>query len=208
MVSKAGLQASVRCDWCGDLEDYCRYHDKEWGFPVQDDTRIFEKVCLEGFQAGLSWLTILRKREAFREAFSDFEIEHVARFSERDVQRLLGNRGIVRHRGKIQAAIHNAKCAQEMLRTESSLAAYFWQYEPDPRSRPTRVTLEVYRAMTISPESIALSKDLRKRGWQFVGPTNMYALMQALGLVNDHVEGCWARDAAFRAREKFKVPRT
>lgn len=207
MVSKDELKAPVRCDWCAGLEDYCRYHDNEWGFPVRDDKRIFEKVCLEGFQAGLSWLTILRKRQAFREAFADFEIARVAEFSDHDVQRLLGNAAIVRHRGKIEAAIHNARCAQELTRTESSLAAYFWQYEPDPRSRPTRVTREVYRAMTTSPESIALSKDLRKRGWKFVGPTNMYALMQAMGLVNDHVEGCWARDAAFQARQKFSVPR-
>ncbi|ODV41322.1 3-methyladenine DNA glycosylase [Cupriavidus sp. UYMMa02A] len=189
------------------MEDYCHYHDNEWGFPVDDDRRLFEKLCLEGFQAGLSWLTILRKREAFRKAFANFDIEKVARFGERDIQRLLGDAGIVRHRGKIEAAINNAQRAAELLETEASLAAYFWRYEPDPASRPKLLTPDVLRTMATSPESTALSKDLKRRGWRFVGPTTMYALMQAMGLVNDHQEGCCARAEALRARKAFKVPR-
>ncbi|MDT6962112.1 DNA-3-methyladenine glycosylase I [Cupriavidus sp. SZY C1] len=207
MTTTSAPQPPVRCGWCGDLEDYCHYHDNEWGFPVDDDRRLFEKLCLEGFQSGLSWLTILRKREAFRKAFANFEIDKVARFTERDVERLLGDAGIVRHRGKIEAAIHNARCAQELLKTEPSLAAYFWKFEPDPKSRPARLTPEVLRTMAISPESTALSKDLKKRGWKFVGPTTMYALMQAMGLVNDHMDGCATRDKVLRARKAFKVPR-
>ena len=208
MTSKQEAAAErVRCGWCGTLEDYCHYHDNEWGYPVDDDRRLFEKLCLEGFQAGLSWLTILRKRESFRKAFANFDIEKVARFGERDIQRLLGDAGIVRHRGKIEAAINNAQRAAELLETESSLAAYFWRYEPDPASRPRVLTPEVLRAMATSPESAALSKDLKRRGWRFVGPTTMYALMQAMGLVNDHMDGCWARAEALRARKAFKVPR-
>jgi len=207
MTTKSAPQTQVRCGWCGDLEDYCHYHDNEWGFPVDDDRRLFEKLCLEGFQSGLSWLTILRKREAFRKAFHNFEIDKVARFTEHDVQRLLGDAGIVRHRGKIEAAIHNAKRAQELLETESSLAAYFWKFEPDPETRPKKLTAEVLRTMAISPESTALSKDLKKRGWKFVGPTTMYALMQAMGLVNDHMDGCSTRALALRARKAFQVPR-
>ncbi|WP_404992056.1 DNA-3-methyladenine glycosylase I [Cupriavidus pauculus] len=207
MTTKSAPQTQVRCGWCGDLEDYCHYHDNEWGFPVDDDRRLFEKLCLEGFQSGLSWLTILRKREAFRKAFHNFEIDKVARFTEHDVQRLLGDAGIVRHRGKIEAAIHNAKRAQELLETESSLAAYFWKFEPDPKTRPKKLTPEVLRTMAISPESTALSKDLKKRGWKFVGPTTMYALMQAMGLVNDHMDGCSTRALALRARKAFQVPR-
>ncbi|WP_354676913.1 DNA-3-methyladenine glycosylase I [Cupriavidus plantarum] len=196
-----------RCSWCGTIEDYCHYHDNEWGFPVDDDRRLFEKLCLEGFQSGLSWLTILRKREAFRKAFANFDIRKVARFDERDVERLLGDAGIVRHRGKIEAAINNAQRALELLETEPSLAAYFWRFEPKPATRPNKITREALAAMTTSPESIALSKDLKKRGWKFVGPTTMYALMQAMGLVNDHVEGCATRAEVLRARKSFKVPR-
>jgi len=208
MTSKKTAPAErVRCGWCGTLEDYCHYHDNEWGFPVDDDRRLFEKLCLEGFQSGLSWLTILRKREAFRKAFANFEIEKVARFGERDIQRLLGDAGIVRHRGKIEAAINNARRASELLETEPSLATYFWRFEPDPASRPSVLTPEVLRTMATSPESVALSKDLKRRGWRFVGPTTMYALMQAMGLVNDHQDGCWTRDEALKARHAFKVPR-
>ena len=207
MTTKSAPQTQVRCGWCGDLEDYCHYHDNEWGFPVDDDRRLFEKLCLEGFQSGLSWLTILRKREAFRKAFANFEIDKVARFTERDVERLLGDAGIVRHRGKIEAAIHNAKCAQELLKTEPSLAAYFWKFEPHPKSRPKALTPEVLRTMAISPESTALSKDLKKRGWKFVGPTTIYAFMQAMGLVNDHVEDCVIRAKVERARKSFKRPK-
>ncbi|SDD17693.1 DNA-3-methyladenine glycosylase I [Cupriavidus sp. YR651] len=206
-MSESASQHRDRCGWCGTIEDYCHYHDNEWGFPVDDDRRLFEKICLEGFQSGLSWLTILRKREAFRKAFANFDIDKVARFTDRDVERLLGDAGIVRHRGKIEAAINNAKRAQELLSTEPSLAAYFWKFEPDPKSRPKKITPEALREMTTSPESVALSKDLKKRGWKFVGPTTMYALMQAMGLVNDHQEGCWARTEALRARKAFKVPR-
>jgi len=197
----------ARCGWCGTLEDYCHYHDNEWGYPVDDDRRLFEKLCLEGFQAGLSWLTILRKREAFRKAFANFDVEKVARFGERDIERLLGDAGIVRHRGKIEAAINNAQRALELLETESSLAAYLWRYEPDPKSRPAVLTPEVLRTMTTCPEATALSRDLKKRGWRFVGPTTMYALMQAMGMVNDHQQGCWAREEAQRRRAAFKVPR-
>ncbi len=205
--STSALQQRERCGWCGTLEDYCHYHDHEWGFPVDDDRRLFEKLCLEGFQSGLSWLTILRKREAFRRAFANFEIDKVARFDERDVERLLDDASIVRHRGKIEAAINNAQRARELLETESSLAAYFWKFEPDPKSRPGKLTPEVLKAMTTCPEAAALSKDLKKRGWKFVGPTTMYALMQAMGLVNDHREGCWTRAEVQRARKAFKVPR-
>lgn len=208
MSNALALPADVqRCSWCGTLEDYCRYHDEEWGFPVADERRLFEKLCLEGFQAGLSWLTILRKRENFRKAFANFDIEKVARFDERDIQRLLGDAGIVRHRGKIEAAINNARRACELLDTESSLAAYLWRFEPDPASRPEKLTPEVLRTMTTCPEATALSKDLKKRGWRFVGPTTMYALMQAMGLVNDHHDGCWARAEALRQRQAFQVPR-
>ncbi len=196
----------MRCGWCGTLDDYCHYHDHEWGFPVDDDRRLFEKLCLEGFQSGLSWLTILRKRENFRRAFANFDIETVARFGERDIERLLGDAGIVRHRGKIEAVINNAQRACELLESQPSLAAYFWRFEPDPAGRPKRLTPEVLRTMTTAPESVALSKDLKKRGWKFVGPTTMYALMQAMGLVNDHQEGCATRDAVRAARATFTVP--
>ncbi|WP_323073407.1 DNA-3-methyladenine glycosylase I [Mycetohabitans endofungorum] len=196
-----------RCHWCGTGAEYCAYHDREWGFPVDDDRRLFEKLCLEGFQAGLSWLTILRKREAFRAAFANFDIEKVARFTDCDVQRLLGDTGIIRHRGKIEAAIHNARRALALLDSECSLAAYLWRFEPDPRSRPRKLTREVLGTMTTSPESIALSKDLKRRGWKFVGPTTMYAMMQAMGLVNDHQHDCSVRADVDRARAAFQVPR-
>ena len=189
-----------RCWWCGTDPLYTQYHDEEWGMPVRDDHRLFEKICLEGFQSGLSWLTILRKREHFREAFAGFDPDRVARFTGRDVNRLLKNDGIVRHRGKIESTINNAKRARELRAEHGSLAAYFWQWEPDPASRPTRVTREALLRMATSPESIALSKDLKKRGWTFVGPTTVYAFMQAMGLVNDHVEGCHRRPIVERLR--------
>jgi DNA-3-methyladenine glycosylase I len=169
-----------------------KYHDEEWGRPVTNDDRLFEKVCLEGFQAGLSWLTILRKREAFRAAFAGFAIDRVARFGPRDVERLLRNAGIVRHRGKIESTINNARQARKLRDEHGSLAAYFWTWQPDPSARPSRITRETLVAMPTSPESVALSKDLRRRGWTFVGPTTMYAFMQAMGLVNDHVHDCAA----------------
>ena len=180
----------TRCWWCGDDPLYVRYHDEEWGRPVRDDRRLFEKVCLEGFQAGLSWITILRKRENFRRAFADFNFERVARFTARDVNRLLKDEGIVRHRGKIESTINNAQRAIELREECGSLSNYFWTWQPDPTSRPRRITREALMQMPTSPESVALSKDLRKRGWTFVGPTTIYAFMQAMGLVNDHVEEC------------------
>lgn len=193
-----------RCFWCDSSDLYRHYHDTEWGFPVQNDTRLFEKICLEGFQSGLSWITILRKREQFRAAFAGFDMEKVARFDSKDVARLLANAGIVRHRGKIEAAINNARCAERLLETEKSLSEYFWCFEPEAKDRPVRITRETLRQMTQSPQSVALSKDLKKRGWKFVGPTTMYAFMQAMGLVNDHEEGCHVREAALAARKNLR----
>jgi DNA-3-methyladenine glycosylase I len=182
-----------RCSWCGEDPLHVGYHDREWGRPVVDDRRLFEKICLEGFQAGLSWLTILRKRESFRAAFAGFDPARVARFGARDVRRLLGDAGIVRHRGKIESAIQNAHRALELQAEFGSLAAYAWSWTPPPAERPARLTWDALRSMAKTPASIALSKDLRKRGWTFVGPTTIYAFMQAMGLVNDHVEGCFVR---------------
>ena len=182
---------------------YIAYHDREWGFPVFDDTRLFEKICLEGFQSGLSWLTILRKRENFREAFAGFNMERLARFTKRDVNRLLKNPGIVRHRGKIESTINNARRALGLIDEFGSLAAYVWGYEPPSRS--TRLTWPMLQKRAISNESVAMSKDLKKRGWSFVGPTTVYAFMQAMGLVNDHLTGCMVREkvnAAYDARRK------
>ncbi len=180
----------TRCWWCGADPLYVRYHDEEWGKPVKDDNRLFEKMCLEGFQAGLSWLTILKKRENFRRAFADFDIDTVARFTSRDINRLLKDEGIVRHRGKIESTINNAQRAIELRDQEGSVAEYFWRWQPTGRARPRRITREVLKSMATTPESTALSKDLRKRGWTFVGPTTVYAFMQAMGLVNDHVVDC------------------
>ena len=200
---------TIRCVWCRTTSNYQRYHDTEWGFPVKDERRLFEKVCLEGFQAGLSWLTILNKREAFRAGFANFEINQVAQFSEADVKRLVLDAGIVRHAGKIASTINNAKQAQALQHEFGSLAAYFWRFEPASDARPHRINRQTLSGVTTSAESIALSKDLRKRGWSFVGPTTMYALMQAMGLVNDHLEGCHARGRALQARADFEllVPR-
>lgn len=193
-----------RCAWCDGSDLYRHYHDHEWGFPVGNDTRLFEKICLEGFQAGLSWITILRKREAFRAAFHGFDIARVARMGEADVVRLLADPGIVRHRGKIEAAIHNAGCAQRLLESEDSLASYFWRFEPDAGARPQRITRAELAKLTQSAASEALSKDLKRRGWKFVGPTTMYAFLQAMGVVNDHEEGCHVREAALQARRSFR----
>jgi len=202
-----GDDGEARCAWCRSSALYQSYHDHEWGFPVTDDRRLFEKLCLEGFQAGLSWLTILNKREAFRRGFADFEAERMARFGPEDVERLLADAGIVRHRGKIESAINNAHRVIELRREFGSLAAYAWGFEPDPDSRPKRITHAALQSFTTSAESIAMSKDLKKRGWSFVGPTTVYAFMQAMGLVNDHIEGCHARDLALKARARLKVPR-
>ena len=195
-----------RCWWPGEDELYVRYHDREWGRPVVDDRRLFEKICLEGFQSGLSWLTILRKRENFRKAFKDFEPAAVARFGARDVQRLLKDAGIVRHRGKIESTINNAGRALELIDEQGSLAAYFWSWEPDPNSRPKKLTREALVKMPATEQSAALSKDLKKRGWTFVGPTTCYAFMQAMGLVNDHLHDCHVRAEIDSLRSKFRRP--
>ena len=195
----------IRCFWVDDSQIYRDYHDNEWGFPVTDDRRLFEKICLEGFQAGLSWITILKKRENFRAGFANFDWSQVARFGDKDIERLVNDAGIIRHRGKIEAAINNAQCAEKLLESEKSLAAYFWKFEPAPTTRPQHITREALRSMTQSAESLALSKDLKKRGWKFVGPTTMYAFMQAMGLVNDHEETCFVRQAALKARKKLDL---
>ncbi len=197
-----------RCWWCGADPTYVAYHDTEWGFPVTDDRRLFEKLCLEGFQSGLSWLTILRKRDNFRRAFAEFDIDAVAGFRARDVTRLLGDAGIVRHRGKIESTINNAARARELVQEQGSLAAYVWGFEPTPASRPKRVTWATLSTMTSTPESTALSKDLKRRGWTFVGPTTVYAFMQAMGLVNDHLEGCAVRNEAEARRMRVRRPST
>ena len=197
----------ARCVWCRATPHYQHYHDHEWGFPVDSDTRLFEKICLEGFQAGLSWLTILNKREGFRAAFAGFDMDKVAAFDDADVKRLVLDAGIVRHRGKIVSTINNAQKAIALRAEFGSLAAYFWRFEPEATTRPSQITRQTLSGVTTSPESIALSKDLRKRGWSFVGPTTMYALMQAMGLVNDHLEGCHARERVAQARAAFASPR-
>jgi DNA-3-methyladenine glycosylase I len=201
-----GDDGVARCRWGASTDEYNAYHDAEWGFPVTDDKRLFEKLCLEGFQSGLSWLTILRKREGFRKAFAGFDFVQVARFGMRDVERLLGDASIVRHRGKIESTINNARRCVELVETEGSLAAYVWRFEPAPETRPSPLTWESLQAMSQTEESRALAKDLKKRGWSFVGPTTVYAFMQAMGLVNDHVEGCALRAPALRARAKLRVP--
>jgi DNA-3-methyladenine glycosylase I len=194
------------CSWPGEDELYVRYHDQEWGRPVVDDRRLFEKICLEGFQSGLSWITILRKREHFRNAFRDFDPAIVSRFGARDVQRLLADAGIVRHRGKIESTINNAKRALALIEEQGSLAAYFWSWEPAASARPKRLTHAALMKMSTTPQSIALSKDLKSRGWTFVGPTTCYPFMQAMGLVNDHVEGCGVRAEIEQLRARFRRP--
>lgn len=189
-----------RCAWAGAAPEFLDYHDREWGFPVKDDQRLFEKVCLESFQSGLSWRTILNKRENFRAGFDGFDFEKMAGYGEEDVERLLANAGIIRHRGKIEAVINNAKRAKEMVVAEGSLAKFFWSYEPDPETLGTPHTL------TTSPESVAISKELKKRGWKFVGPTTIFAFMQAMGLINDHDIGCVIREECEEARNSFVRP--
>jgi DNA-3-methyladenine glycosylase I len=199
-----GEDGVARCWWADSSPDYRAYHDSEWGFPVSDDVRLFEKLSLEGFQAGLSWLTILRKREAFRRAFAGFEFEVVRGFGEDDIARLLGDAGIVRHRGKIEAVINNAGRAVEVVEAEGSLARYLWSFEP--QAPPGRFDRAALAERAITAESKALAKDLKRRGWRFVGPTTMYAFMQAMGLVNDHLDGCDARPKVDAARERFARP--
>ena len=190
----------ARCRWSGAAPEFLGYHDTEWGFPAADDRRLFEKLCLEGFQSGLSWRTILAKRDNFRTAFHDFDFDRIARFTRRDVERLLKDEGIVRHRGKIEAVINNAQRAQELVKQEGSLAVFLWRYEPDA----DRVAKP--QTASTSAEAIALSKALKKQGWKFVGPTTVYAFMQAMGLINDHVEDCVIRAKVERARRSFKRP--
>jgi len=201
-----GADGLARCSWCAGDELYRAYHDEEWGRPVTDDRRLFEKICLEGFQSGLSWLTILKKRENFRRAFRDFEPARVARFDMRSVERLLGDAGIVRHRGKIEAAIENARRALELQREEGSLARFVWSFEPSPSARPRRITAAALARLTESDASRALSKELRRRGWRYVGPTTMYAFLQSMGVVDDHLEGCHVRAAVERERDRLRRP--
>ncbi|AWC25247.1 DNA-3-methyladenine glycosylase 1 [Aminobacter sp. MSH1] len=201
-----GADGATRCFWPGTLPDYLHYHDNEWGRPVTDEIRLFEKICLEGFQSGLSWLTILRKRDNFREAFSGFDFDKVAEYGETDIERLLGNAGIVRHRGKIVSTINNARRARELADEAGSLAAWFWKFEPGADERPEVVDYPTLIANPTTPTSTRISKELKKRGWSFVGPTTVYAFMQAMGLVNDHIEGCMCRPKIEAERKAFKRP--
>lgn len=193
-----------RCWWAGSDPEYRRYHDREWGFPVTDDQRLFEKICLEGFQAGLSWILILKRREALREAFADFDFQRLARVRPQRVDRLLAAPGMIRHRGKIESVLRNARNARSMTATFGSLARYFWSFEPPPGERPTRITRAHLTRHPFTPSSRALSADLRRRGWTFVGPTTLYAFMQAMGLVNDHLPGCHVHDRVERARSRLR----
>ena len=200
-----GLIASgnrTRCAWCGNDPLYQAYHDSEWGFPVHDDIRLFEKISLEGFQSGLSWLTILKKRDHFRRAFAGFDFAQVARFDARNITRLLGDAGIVRHRGKIESTINNARRCADVIDEFGSLSEYVWRFEPIPGSRPKPLTWKAMKQMPSTSESVLLAKDLKRRGWTFVGPTTAYAFMQAMGLVNDHIHGCDVRLAAERQRKR------
>jgi DNA-3-methyladenine glycosylase I len=199
-----GEDGVARCSWGDSTPDYRAYHDTEWGFPVSDDVRLFEKLCLEAFQSGLSWLTILRKREAFRRAFKQFEFEQIARFRPRDVERLMADASIVRNRAKIEATVNNARRAVELVAGEGSLARYVWGFQP--ADRPERLDGGALAGLALTPESTALAKDLKRRGWSFVGPTTAYAFMQAMGLVNDHLAGCDAGDAVARERMRFNRP--
>jgi len=209
-MEKAGIivgeDGRGRCAWHGGLEDYRRYHDEEWGRPVTDDIRLFEKICLEGFQSGLSWLTILRKRENFRAAFAGFDFVEVAQFGEADIARCLADAGIIRHRGKIVSTINNAARAVELRDEFGSLAKFFWSFEPGPHLRPAVMDLSTLRANPTTPVSVQLSKALKKRGWTFVGPTTVYAFMQAMGMVNDHLDGCFCQPEVELLRREFRRP--
>ena len=202
-MTLTGADGRARCPWPGGGDGYLAYHDREWGRPTADDDRLFEKLCLEGFQSGLSWLTILRKRDNFRAAFSGFDIPVVAAFGSADIERLLGDAGIVRHRGKIASAVNNARRALELIDEFGSLASYIWGWEPEePRDPPTGED----GLPASSPASAALARDLKRRGWSFVGPTTVYAFMQAMGLVNDHIEGCFARPEGEAERAALTRP--
>lgn len=210
-MSESGLiqgdDGKDRCWWHGGTDPlYQKYHDEEWGHPVTDDYRLFEKICLEGFQSGLNWLTILRKRENFRKAFDQFNFKKIAKYTQEDVSRLLEDTGIIRHRGKIESTINNAARAIELQKEFGSLASYFWSWEPKPSARPKKVDYKTLKTMGQTPESLALSKDLKKRGWSFVGPTTVYAFMQAMGMVNDHIEGCMCRKDVETLRKKLIRP--
>ncbi|HFE37858.1 MAG TPA: DNA-3-methyladenine glycosylase I [Gammaproteobacteria bacterium] len=196
-----GPDGKPRCSWCNAAPEFFYYHDTEWGFPVDEDMRLFEKICLESFQSGLSWRTILAKRDNFREAFHHFDFNRISQFKEKDIDKLLKNEGIVRHRGKIEAVINNARRAREHVDEDGSLAAFFWSREPDENNLPKP------QSVSTCDESIALSKELKKRGWKFVGPTTVYAFMQATGLINDHAEDCVFRKKVAKARKRFKRPK-
>ena len=203
---RVGTDGRPRCWWPGDDPLYVAYHDDEWGRPVDDDRRLFEKLCLEGFQSGLSWLTILRKRPNFREAFAGFDPRAIADFGDDDVERLLADAGIVRNRAKILATINNARRYPELVAETGSLAAYLWSFEPDAASRPGTLDHSTLMTFGVSDESKAMSRDLRRRGWAFVGPTTAYAAMEAMGIVNDHLEECWVRPEVERARAALRRP--
>lgn len=201
-----GTDGRPRCWWPGDDPLYVAYHDEEWGRPVDEDRRLFEKLCLEGFQSGLSWLTILRKRPNFREAFAGFDPAVIAGFGDDDVERLMADAGIVRNRAKILATINNARRYPELVAETGSLAAYLWSFEPRAASRPAALDHGTLMTFGVSAESKAMSRDLRRRGWAFVGPTTAYAAMEAMGIVNDHLSGCWARPEVERERAAFRRP--
>lgn len=201
-----GEDGKLRCWWHNNDPQYLTYHDEEWGHPVDSDRTLFEKICLEGFQSGLSWLTILRKRENFRAAFENFECEEVAEFGEEQVENLLQNAGIVRHRKKIESTINNARQALLLKKSHGSLASYFWEFEPTQDLRPSVLDHDALMSLGKTPTSIRLSKDLKKRGWSFVGPTTAYAFMQAMGMVNDHLEGCYMRPILIEKRKNFQRP--
>jgi DNA-3-methyladenine glycosylase I len=200
-----------RCSWCGQgdtFKDYIHYHDNEWGMPVSDEKRLFEKITLEGFQSGLSWITVLRKRDRFREVFASFDFEKVARFAEKEIDRLVLDAGIIRHRGKIVSAINNAQKVCELIDEQGpgALAKLVWSFEPTAKQRPAKLTPEVAMTLTQTEQSLALSKALKKRGFSFVGPTTMYAFIQSMGVVNDHLEGCASRKVVEAARKAFTRP--
>lgn len=199
-----GDDGKLRCFWHGNDPEYLRYHDEEWGTPLSGDEQLFEKICLEGFQSGLSWLTILRKRDNFRRAFDDFDLRKIALYNDNDVERLVKDAGIIRHRGKITSTINNASRAIELIEEYGTLKAYFWQYEPTAKQRPKKYDYKTLSSLGKTEQSTAMSKDLKKRGWSFVGPTTCYAFMQSMGIVNDHIEGCCCRPITEKRRRAFK----